>query len=140
MKVSLNDMIGSTVTELYVGNSEGTLLFKTADDKWFCWNVVGDCCSDSWFADIVGFDALIKKEILSVEEVPCVSMEDDGRSRQDSDLAYSYKLTTKAGYVDIIFRNSSNGYYGGWMEVSKEDEFLEKTLMFYTRILDDWQA
>jgi hypothetical protein len=33
---------------------------------------------------------------------------------------YAYKLTTNLGYVDIVFRNDSNGWYGGEPELREE--------------------
>ncbi len=46
-----------------------------------------------------------------------------------------YKLTTDKGYADIVFRNSSNGYYGGSIELLKRE--LPEGM---AAIDDDWHA
>ena len=54
---------------------------------------------------------------------------------QECDEAYGYKLTTDKGYADIVFRNSSNGNYGGSIELLKRE--LPEGMIAIT---DDWQA
>jgi hypothetical protein len=76
----------------------------------------GDYCSESWFADLVGVHNVIGREVISVETIPLpewVNVE-DGRTRQEYDEAYGLRISTDGGTCDVIYRNSSNGYYGGW--------------------------
>lgn len=77
----------------------------------------GDCCSESWVADILGVEALRGGTVASVEDSPLEEDYDleDGRCRRECDKVYGYRLVTDKGRADIIFRNSSNGYYGGWL-------------------------
>jgi hypothetical protein len=48
---------------------------------------------------------------------------EDGKTRQDFDSLYGYGVVTDKGEGDIEFRNSSNGYYGGWLELSEEEPY-----------------
>ena len=96
----------------------------------------GDCCSETWFADITGVGALIGGTVQTADEVSMDGYNvEDGRTRQECDEAYGYKLTTDKGYADIVFRNSSNGYYGGSIELLKRE--LPEGMIAIT---DDWQA
>jgi hypothetical protein len=49
----------------------------------------------------------------------------DERCRQDDDRFYGIKLLTTGGYVDIVYRNSSNGYYGGELLRDTAPEILD---------------
>jgi hypothetical protein len=124
-------LVGKTVSSLFVSENEQELRFETDDGDVGVW-AEGDCCSESWFADITGFDALIGSKVVSVEIVDMPDIEDD-RSRQEFDQAYGYKITTEKGICDIVFRNSSNGYYGGWAVPSEAEGATVK-------ITDDWSA
>ena len=44
-------------------------------------------------------------------------IDEDGKSRQGFDRLYRWTLITRYSFTDIEFRNSSNGYYGGGMDV-----------------------
>jgi hypothetical protein len=52
--------------------------------------------------------------VMAAEELPAADAPEDGRTRQEFDAIYGVKLTTSQGAPTFVFRNSSNGYYGGW--------------------------
>ena len=94
----------------------------------------GDCCSETWFADITGVGALIGGTVRADE----VSM--DGYNVEDSRTgrnATNLRLQTdhRQGLRRHCFRNSSNGYYGGSIELLKRE--LPEGMIAIT---DDWQA
>lgn len=132
----MKELIGKKVNAVYVGNADEVLLFST-DDGPIAYETYGDCCSETWFADIIGVSALIGGVVRTVEDsVPENYNEDDGRGRQECEEVYGHKITTDKGYVDIVYRNSSNGYYGGschLMGVAPSPEGM-------VQITDDWKA
>jgi hypothetical protein len=75
----------------------------------------GDCCSESWIEHLSV--PKLPATILSVEDKDLGECMSDG-SRQDYDQAYSTILKTSQGDFEIEYRNSSNGYYGGWLELT----------------------
>ena len=137
-------LCGKTVKALWLDDGESCLGFELERDAANCsescavWETEGDCCSESWFSDIVNPQALFGAVVLAVE---CIEMEqigysvEDGRCRQEVDTAYGYKITTNKGWCDIVFRNSSNGYYGGWASESVCDASI---FAGWQRVLDDW--
>ena len=131
----MKELIGKKITGLRINEDQSVLVFDT-DQGAVGYETDGDCCSETWFADITGVVSMLGGTVQTVEEV---SMEgynvEDGRTRQDSDEAYGYKLTTDKGYADIVFRNSSNGYYGGSIGPLR-GEPPEGV----TAIEDDWHA
>jgi hypothetical protein len=130
---------GRTIKALLVGKwdgrAEGALYFVT-DNGVVLWRVDGDCCSESWFADITGVHNLLGWEILSIHEVEMPAVV-DGRTRQEVDRVYGYRITTDGGLADIVFRNSSNGYYGGDMA---ESEYVSSLPDGLKEISQDWSA
>jgi hypothetical protein len=131
-------IIGKRVLELWVNEGEAQLYLVT-DDGVFETVTYADCCSETWFADITGVAALLggvvaKADVLAEQLGTDV---EDGRTRQEYDEVYGYQITTNQGRCDIVFRNSSNGYYGGsfegWTAVSGVPESAR-------RITDDWSA
>lgn len=131
----MKQLIGKKIKALAVNKDKSLLSFETENEQ-VNFSVKGDCCSQSWFADINGVYALLGGTVVNVEEV---SMEgynvEDGRTRQDSDCAYGYKIRTDKGDADVVFRNSSNGYYGGWLY-----EGPKEAPTGMTSIKDDWRA
>ena len=131
----MKELIGKKITGLRINEYQNVLVFDT-DQGAVGYETNGDCCSETWFADITGVSALIGGSVATVEEVSMDGYNvEDGRARQQYDEAYGYKLTTDKGYVDIVFRNSSNGYYGGSIDPLRGEppEGMES-------IGDDWHA
>ena len=109
------------------------MLFKT-DEGNVGFHAWGDCCSESWFADLTGYDVLIDAQVISADAVEWAEAPpDDDRTRQEHDVIYGYKIKTTKGYADLIFRNSSNGYYGGALD---NGDAPDATI----EIRDDWSA
>ena len=95
----------------------------------------GDCCSEAWFADMTGVAALVGGIVQEIAEVIHDTPVEDGRTRQDVDSVYGYKIRTDRGHADLIFRNSSNGYYSG--ELGPFEEDLPEDMRPITK---DWSA
>jgi hypothetical protein len=128
---------GKTITSIFVSQGESTLCFCLSDGTRVLWDTDGDCCSESWFADIIGVDALIGGTVASIEELPDVDNPQDNRSRQDVDTVYGYDVTTNKGRATVAFRNSSNGHYGGSMT---EGIPTDADTVGWKQITEDWSA
>lgn len=139
----MKELVGKTITALYLDNqlSDDRLIFET-DQGQLVWDTYSDCCSETWFADIVGVFALIGGTVTEVSEVSLEVLTphqlDESRTRQDYDSIYGYKLKTDKGYADIIFRNSSNGYYGGSCFINTNAPHVDTSTL--KQITDDWSA
>lgn len=137
----LAQLVGKTVGKILW--SEDYLVIET-DDGTFGFTVEGECCSSSYFHDFFGVEHLLNNgpitEVGDVElddddprfSSPVMSDDEYGESIQ----VYGYKLVTEHplfGEVTSVlsFRNSSNGYYGGWMnrtdEIPDTNEFTQLT-------------
>ncbi|HEY9777494.1 MAG TPA: hypothetical protein V6C81_27270 [Planktothrix sp.] len=108
---AMSDLIGKNVTALFLSPDQATLIV-THDQGQSVYTTFADCCSETWIADIVGVQNLLGHTVVDARDID-VEAVDDGRSRQECDEFYGIKIVTTGGYVDLIYRNSSNGYYGG---------------------------
>lgn len=94
--------------------------------------VHGDCCSESWWHLFDGVKNLIGGTVVGFFEGDASDIdENDGRGRQESESIYSIGIVTDKGTSRIVFRNSSNGYYGGWIQ---QGEYSASG----TPLTDDW--
>jgi hypothetical protein len=125
----LSSLVGQTIESVLVSDDESILAFSVAEQlDLIYFEVEGDCCSESWFADIFCMRNLYSR-VIKVEDIYLDDKykTDDNRCRQDEDEVYGYRITTMKGVAIISFRNSSNGYYGGWCkEVSGTKQHLTK--------------
>lgn len=129
----MKELIGRTIRGIAIKPGEGILAFGT-DEGTLGYQAEGDCCSETWFAEILGVDALLDAKVSAVEELELPTVL-DGKSRQSEDLFYGIKLDTDKGTVKIVYRNSSNGYYGGSLS------FVAKVNPEgWTAITKDWEA
>lgn len=123
--------------------SEDRVVLETSDGKAVTLDVGGDCCSHSYFFDLHGVHYLLRGPITAFEAVelqkgdpgwhdPTCSGSWDkpapcGHSH-DCLAVYGYRFTTEHpvfGPVSTVlsFRNDSNGYYGGWMNVHEVSDW-----------------
>jgi hypothetical protein len=130
----MKELIGKTVSGLRVNEDQSILAFDHPDGTSTVYETYGDCCSETWFADITGVSTLLGGTVIEAEEV-ALQMAQDSRTRQEEDKFYGVKLRTDKGYADIVYRNSSNGYYGGNIYLSKNAPPDSMAA-----ITDDWQA
>jgi len=92
------------------------LAFET-DAGAMAFSVEGDCCSESWWHRFDGVNNLIGATVLAFFEADQSDIdENDGRGRQETESIYAIGIITDKGTSRIVFRNSSNGYYGGWIK------------------------
>ena len=129
---AMTALIGQTIREVWWSDDRITFI---TDEGVASYEVEGDCCSHSYFHDLIGFDKLLSGPVLSVNTVDLDST--DARchlckrdeSGYDGDVVqvYGFQIVTLHptwGEVTtaLSFRNDSNGYYGGWMERCQTDK------------------
>ena len=159
----MKELVGKLVTGVYVSNTQHFMKFNIKDEPPIIYYADGDCCSETWFADITveyGFYREYRKDyplqVVNCEELDIPEwlhsvIENDGRGRQESDCVYGFKLTfndlawkyRETNNMTIIFRNSSNGYYGGGVELLDEDSRYYQGLLNgveWVEITDNWRS
>jgi len=140
----MKELVSNTVKKVLISEGESVLAFIT-DNEEYIYETEEECCSNTWFADVLGTNFLIGNKVLSVEEISINVLDEyninDGRCRQEYDQVYGYKITTTKGYCDVIFRNSSNGSYGGWIKkLESPTNYLTTCGYNFIEITEDWSA
>jgi hypothetical protein len=92
------------------GNEQLCLLTEDGQNIWL--RVEAERCSETWIEHIT--EPKYPATILSVEEKDLGSAP---ATKQEYDKKYSTILATDQGNLEIEFRNSSNGYYGGSLRI-----------------------
>lgn len=111
----MKELLGRTIVKIELNDDDTAMIFTDSSGITIAYGTEGDCCSESWFSGINGIQHLIGNPVVSVEEKPEQTV--DG-TRQDVDVIYGVTIATLAGRCDVAFCNSSNGYYGGWCDVT----------------------
>lgn len=148
----MKELIGKEIHAIFVSQDQEMLKFVTSQGE-MVYVTEADCCSETWFADII-FNGRRGKffgsSVVSVNDLEVPEwlnrlINKDGRTRQEEDEVYGFQIKVASDYgLDIIFRNSSNGYYGGScslmddFETKWNKEKLEDVV--WTQITEDWQA
>lgn len=144
---------GRKVTEVFIG--EETLLLRT-DRGPLRFVVWGDCCSHSYFHDLVGVEKLLANgPIVKIESIPLSSElqhnescgPDDGctdKNHGECVQVYGYGIVTEHPMwgeqtTVVAFRNDSNGYYGGWMNLHATDQTSDESTGL-TLVTHSWDA
>lgn len=85
--------------------------------------LVGDCCSRSFFdADTkLDLNDILGHTLRTIETVSLGRSEEEGEF-DSSVLLYMTKLTTDRGVFTLAWRNESNGYYSGFLNIFAEGD------------------
>ncbi len=138
-------MIGQKITCVSI-NKYKTILQIDTDKEQLRFVAVGGCCSNSWFEHITGVKNVIGGVIT--EDTELHPEEESSRQLKNeyeeeiTELSYISKIVTDKGSLEIEFRNSSNGYYSGWLTLGT-DQYdrpldLEETNMEFTELKEDF--
>jgi hypothetical protein len=134
----MEDLVGKTIKRILVSANDEILAFET-DEGVIAYETEGDCCSSTWFESITGVEALMGQTVTSqttIEMPVPTSREYKGDHYVDELQDYGEKLTTAKGTIDVVYRNSSNGYYGGNIRRLA----VAPNLSDFKEITDDWSA
>ncbi len=100
---------------LSVEYSEDNLRFNLKEDA-IVFEAVGDCCSSSYIESLDNPEIFNNAKFISVESVV-------GETKENGEYEIFkwtfYKFKTDKGMCTLSFRNESNGYYDGHLELVK---------------------
>lgn len=142
-----SNLLNQKIVKLEIdADDQHTLKFTTENGNTIYWDTYGDCCSETWFYHVLGVENLLNATVKEVQYIDLFgedakqnAVNNDKLGRQDFDRLYCCKLITDRGYVDIEFRNSSNGYYGGDLsEFSDASESLYPRDCEWTNLTADY--
>lgn len=114
-------MQGKKLKKVELNPDKTKITFEFLDGYTTNFGVEGDCCSHSWIEHIETFVNQEGATFLSIEEDVMDKTEDDeynpkvNNSKHESLQVYSTRFKFDRGEIVLEYRNSSNGYYGGYL-------------------------
>lgn len=121
VRASAQSLVGRKVERFELSEDKTVMTFHLDGGARLVGELDADCCSESWVEHV---DAPI--DGLTVEKVTETSAEDLGYgTRQEYDQVWFLRVAGAERYTSrgctVEFRNSSNGYYGGWVNWRLEE-------------------
>jgi hypothetical protein len=90
----------------------------------FRFTVYGDCCSHTWIESVIEESALVGYTITAIDDLelpnnePANGVDKTTTENYEEEMSfYGLAITTERGKCILDYRNSSNGYYGGSMDI-----------------------
>jgi len=112
------EIVGNVIESFEMAPDGDWIIFRFKDDPPLKLSAKGDCCSYSWIEGIDLPNAL-QGRVLAAESILMPDLGNVGTAKcnnVDKVNYYGLKITTENGIAVIDYRNSSNGYYGGWLD------------------------
>ena len=109
--MDLSPLSGQKLAKVEVTTDRECLVFTLADGRTVTYVAEGDCCSTSWIEHLT-----VPSDIAGAEVTAFRGL-DMGETEVDHETikAYQTSFATARGEIVVEYRNSSNGYYGGWL-------------------------
>jgi len=95
-----------------VSEDKERLTFHLDDGRSITYHAEGDCCSQSWIEHLTVPPDIAGAEITGYAETDMGEFVED----YDTIRVYQTSFQTAKGEIIVEYRNSSNGYYGGWLD------------------------
>lgn len=139
----MKELINHKILDIYI-SSHYVLKFLVEDEiafkKELCYTFNGDCCSECWISEIIGYSN-IKNRHQEPKKVIDVIKLDLGitnlLTKQETDDVYAYTITFEDNsHLLVLFRNSSNGYYGGWCSLESDLSYYKD--LNFIKLTDDY--
>jgi hypothetical protein len=110
----MKELVGTEVYGVFVNEDKTAISFGTSNG-YKTYGVEGDCCSFSWIEHLSGLEQLVVAYVNNVEDISMSDLETDPNNPDEYIRVYGVKIHTNKGYALLEYRNSSNGYYGGYL-------------------------
>ena len=106
------DLINRTVKSIQLLPCKTRLVLSFTDGEPVHFQVEGDCCSWSWVEHLESPNDLDGATLVSVDQFGLGEIDS---TEHECLKVYQTRFRTSRGDIVVEYRNSSNGYYGGWM-------------------------
>ncbi len=105
-------LVDQYISAIYADDER--IVFRYGNNEILDMQAIGDCCSRSWIEAVEVTPGALGSRVT---DILVDSMEDKEASTEDDCIqVYLTIVRTLRGDIYIEYRNSSNGYYGGYLE------------------------
>ncbi len=121
---SFENMKGRKLRSVDVEAGQRKVMFEFQDGGKTLYEVAGDCCSYSWIEHLEAPKDINGATVLGAEDGGPITQDhpDHDDDHRDATIAvYNTYFHTDKGDIVLEYRNSSNGYYGGYLVLIGEE-------------------
>lgn len=120
--INTEALIGKKVIKAEKSEDGERFTFTFSDDTTHTLRVEGDCCSNSWIEDVTLPE--LPATIVAINDDYQMDLTDGSENAPEEGqdwppheclLQYQTKFITDKGDIIMEYRNSNNGYYGGYV-------------------------
>ena len=120
------NLIGKTITKIQMTADRIAIRFILDNG-----DVIGavcdaDCCSNTWIEDIIAPEFALGSPVLRTGDIdlPEEFRTPSKTGNYEEEMQYyGFFIETAIGRCTLAYRNSSNGYYGGWLTWDGEEHY-----------------
>lgn len=110
----MKELIGKRIVAAYLSSDKTVLGFECDGGECLTYTTEGDCCSYSWIEHFSNSEYLAGSKVLGVEEIDMPGVEPHGDHEYIQCYGVKILLEGRPAF-EFEYRNSSNGYYGGYI-------------------------
>lgn len=111
------ETLKSVTLESGYESSDTCLRVECASGRVVKFGVSGDCCSHSWIEHLTVPDDVDGATVVTIEERGGDTKPGEDLSQFDVLQVYETVIRTNRGDIVMEYRNDSNGYYGGSLDL-----------------------
>lgn len=135
----MQELVGQTIVSVEIDPSHCYLRFKTENRDILIYETEGDCCSSSWIEHVENADQLVGAKVEGVQNVDMSHKNEDNSDKYECLQVYGVKILLKDRPTFFLeYRNSSNGYYGGYITGPLEPKYLPKKGLVFNPLTEDF--
>jgi hypothetical protein len=110
--MDFKNMLNRKISRVMLDTARDRITFKFQDGFERSFGVEGDCCSSSWIEHLEMPNDIAGATLLEVEDVGAGEIDSPDHECLQ---VYNTRFKTDRGEIVLEYRNSSNGYYGGYL-------------------------
>lgn len=134
--MAFDNLEGRVLMGVAVKKGEDDLVLIFSGEAPLVVAVEGDCCSHSYWHEVIGAASCYGGVITGTRQL---NLPEPDQGGHECLQAYGYAVDTTLGSVRFVFRNESNGYYGGWANDVKGVRELDPS-QYVAVETNDWTA
>lgn len=109
------NMLNRKIAAVTLSADREQIVFQFQDGFSRAFGVEGDCCSSSWIEHLEMPGDIVGATLLDVDDSAPITQDHPEHDDGGEISVYNTAFKTDKGEIVLEYRNSSNGYYGGYL-------------------------
>ncbi len=113
--MDFTNIIGRKLKAASLDSDKSSILFIFQDGFERRFGVEGECCSSSWIEHLEMPNDIDGAVLIAVNNGASITQDHNEHDDGEDIKVYNTSFRTDRGEIVLEYRNSSNGYYGGYL-------------------------